>query len=180
MTTDTRSLAGTFTEDGARSAFGFSVVYYFNGSKTFRGSLDDVEATLTALPDGLFLGGTAQVYSISIREPAELRAHVLSDDFFDADNHPEVTFRSTRVELADDGAARVEGDLTIAGTTREVSAQGTWRGPDSLARVAIDLETSIDRRDFGFEWQMDVPGGGEALAWDVGLDVHLELVQQDD
>ena len=180
MITDTQSLARTFTEDGARSAFGFSVVYSFNGSKTFRGSLDDVEATLTTGPDGIFLGGTAQVISISIREPAELRAHVLSDDFFDADHHPEVTFRSTSVELADDGAARVEGDLTIAGTTREVSANGTWGGPDALARVAIDLETSIDRRDFGFEWQMDVPGGGQALAWEVGLDVHLELVQQDE
>jgi polyisoprenoid-binding protein YceI len=176
MITNTRSLAGTFTADAARSAFGFSVVFYFNGSQTFRGSFDDVEATFTTGPDGLFLGGTARVDSISIREPVERRAHVLADDFFDADNHPELTFRSTSVELDDDGAAHVEGDLTIAGTTREVSAQGTWRRSD---RVVIDLETRIDRRDFGFEWQMEVPGGGEALAWEVGVEIHLELVQQD-
>jgi polyisoprenoid-binding protein YceI len=180
MTTETRPLEGTFTQDGARSGFGFSVVYFFQGSKTFRGSLDDVEATLTAGPDGLFLGGTAQVESISIQEPVELRAHVLSDDFFDADNHPEVTFRSTSVELREDGAARVEGELTIAGMTREVSGTGTWSGPDAVGRVVIELATSIDRRDFGFEWQMDVPGGGLALAWQVDLDIHVELVRQED
>jgi polyisoprenoid-binding protein YceI len=180
--TDTQVLDGRFTEDGIHSTFGFSVVH--NGINTFRGSLDDVAATLTAGPDGLSLEGTAKVESISIREPAVFRANVLSEAFFDAENHPEVTFRSTSVELGDDGAARVDGELTIAGTTREVSAEGTWRGPvkgfDSLARVAIELETSFDRRAFGFAWQMDLPGGGEAVAWEVGLDVHLELVQQDD
>ena len=182
MTTATQTLEGTFTEDGVHSAFGFSVVHA--GINTFRGSLDNAEATLTAGPDGLSLEGTAKVESISVREPAEFRAHVLSPEFFDAENHPEVTFRSTSVELGDDGAARVEGELTIAGTTREVSAKGTWRGPvrgpDSLPRIAIELEASFDRREFGFEWQMELPGGGEALGWEVGLHVHLELVQQDD
>ena len=182
MTSETQTLEGRFTEDGVHSAFGFSVVY--SGGSTFRGSLDDVEVTLSAGADGLSLEGTAKVESISIREPAQFRAHVLGKDFFDADNHPEVTFRSTSVELGDDGVARVEGELTISGTTREVSAEGAWRGPvkgpDSLAHVAIELETSFDRRDFGFEWQMDMLEGGDALTWEVGLDVHLDLVQQDD
>ena len=179
MTSQTQALGGRFTEDGARSAFGFSVVR--NGSDTFRGSLDDVAATLTAGPDGLSLEGTATVESISIREPAEFRAHVLGEEFFDAGNHPEVTFRSTRVELAEDGAARVAGELTIAGATREIGAEGTWRRSlDGRGRIAIDLETSFDRREFGFDWQMELLGGGDALAWEVGLDVHLELVRRDD
>jgi polyisoprenoid-binding protein YceI len=181
MSTETHALEGRFTADGVHSAFGFSVVHA--GINTFRGSLDDVEATLTAGTDGLSLEGTAKVESISIREPAEFRAHVLSEAFFDADNHPTVRFKSTSLELGEDGAARVAGELTIAGTTREVSAGGTWRGPvkgpDSRPRVAIELETSFDRREFGIEWQMELPGGGEALAWEIGLDVHLELVQQD-
>jgi len=169
MTSQTQALEGRFTEDGALSACGFSVVVVFNGTNTFRGSLEDVKATLTADRDGLSLEGTA---------------HVPSEEFFDAGNHPEVTFRSTSVELGDDTTARVEGELTIAGTTREVSAEGTWRGPvkgpDSLARVLIDLETRFDRRYFGFAWQAELPGGGEALAWEVGLDAHLVLVQHDD
>jgi polyisoprenoid-binding protein YceI len=168
MTTETPALEGRFTVDGVHSTFGFSVVHL--GINTFRGSFDDVEATLTTGPDDLSLEGRAKVESISIREPAEFRAHVLSEELFDAEHHPEVTVRSTSVELGDDGAARVEGELTIAGTTREVSAEGTWRGPvkgpDSLARAAIELETSFDRREFGFEWQMELPGGGRpAAAW---------------
>ena len=178
MSPETQALEGRFTEDGGRSAFGFSIVR--NGGDTFRGSLDAVAAILTDGPDGLSLQGKATVESISIREPAEFRAHVLGEEFFDAEHHPEVTFRSTGVELDEDGAARVDGELTIAGTTREVSAKGTWRTSlDSPGRVAIDLETSFDRREFGFDWQMELPGGGEALAWEVGLDVHLELVRQD-
>ena len=176
MTTETQALDGRFTADGAHSAFEFSIVR--NGDDAFRGSLDDVEATLTAGSDGLSLQGTARVESISIREPAVFRAHVLGEEFFDADNYPELTFRSTSVELADDGAARVEGELTIAGANRRVSAAGTWRR--TPARIAIDLETSVDRREFGLDWQMELPGGGNALAWEVGLDVHLELVRRDD
>jgi polyisoprenoid-binding protein YceI len=180
MTTATEVLEGIFIADGVHSTFGFSVVHM--GINSVRGSLDDVEATLTAGPEGLFLGGAAKVESISIREPAVFRAHILSADFFDAENHPDVTFRSTSVELRDDGAARVRGELTIAGTTRDISAQGAWRGPvegpDARTRLAIELAMSFDRREFGFEWQMELPGGGEALGWVVGLDVHLELLQQ--
>src|SRR5919107_5048417 len=111
MSSTTQALDGRFTDDGVNSTFGFSIVR--NGNDTFRGSLDDVAATLTAGPDGLALEGTAKVESISIREPAEFRAHVLSEEFFDAGNHPEVTFRSTSVDLAEEGTARVAGDLTI-------------------------------------------------------------------
>lgn len=182
MTTQMQALDGTFTQDGIHSSFGFSVVH--NGITTFRGTLDEVEATLTAGPAGLSLEGAAKVTSISIREPEPFRTHILSGEFFDAENHPEVTFRSTSVALGDDRTARVTGALTIAGTTREVSAEGVWRGPvkgfDARPRVAIELETSFDRRDFGFAWQMELPGGELALSWEVDLDVRLALVRQAD
>jgi polyisoprenoid-binding protein YceI len=176
MTTETHALDGRFTDDGTHSSFEFSI--FRNGNDAFRGSLDDVVATLTAGPDGLSLEGTAQVESISIREPAVFRAHVLGEEFFDADNHPEVTFRSTSADLGEDGTARIAGELTIAGAARAVTAMGTWRR--TTARVTIDLATAVDRRDFGLDWQMELPGGGNALAWEVRLDVHLELLQQDD
>ena len=177
MSSTTQALDGRFTDDGVNSTFGFSIVR--NGNDRFRGSFDDVAATLTAGPDGLSLEGTAAVESISIREPAEFRAHVLGAEFFDAANHSQLAFRSTGVELGDDGAARVAGALTIAGATREVSAEGSW-SLDSPGRITIELRTSFDRRHFGFDWQMELPGGGDALAWEVGLEVHLELVPHDD
>lgn len=178
--TATKTQEGTYQADPVHSVFGFSVLY--NGIAPFRGTLDDVSATLKADGDELQLEGAARVESISIREPEQFRAHVLSEEFFDAANHPEVSFRSTKVEVADDGSARVEGELSIAGRTKEVTAEGRFRegirGLDGNERVAFELETEFDRRDFGFDWQMELPTGGDALAWDVTLSVNVQLVKE--
>jgi len=182
MTTAVQPFAGTYHADPVHSSFGFGVLY--SGTGKFRGTLDDVSATLTAGDDGVVLEGAARVESISIREPEMFRAHVLGGEFFDAENHPEVKFRSTKVDLAEDGTARVEGELTIAGTTRSVAAAGTWREPVDAAggglRAGLELATVIDRRDFGFDWQMELPSGDEALAYDVTLEIDLQLVQREE
>jgi polyisoprenoid-binding protein YceI len=178
--TATRELHGTYAADGVHSVFGFSVLH--NGISSFKGTLSDVTAGLRAGDDGLELEGAAKVESISIVEPEQLRAHVLSEEFFDAENHPEVTFRSTDVELSEDGRARVEGELSIKGITKPVTATGSYRGPvtgpDENERAAFELEATFDRRDYGFDWQMELPGGGNALDWDITLSVHLELVKE--
>ena len=179
MTTAVQPYTGTYVADPVHSSFGFAVEY--SGRGKFRGTLDDVTATLTAGDDGLALEGAAKVESISIHNPAQFRAHVLGPEFFDSENHPEVTFSSSSIELADDGAARLAGELTIAGTTRPVEIAGTWTEPIPAAggglRAGLQLATTIDRRDFGFEWQMALPNGADALAYEVTLDVSLQLVQ---
>jgi polyisoprenoid-binding protein YceI len=179
MTTAVQPFSGTYLTDPIHSSFGFAVKYA--GAGKFRGNLDDVSATLTAAGDDLVLEGSARVESISIQNPPQFRAHVLGPDFFDAGNHPEVSFRSTRVELAEDGSARVEGELTIAGVTRSVATAGTWAEPTPAAggglRGGLELSTILDRRDFGFDWQMELPNGGDALGYDVTLDVTLALIQ---
>ena len=119
MATATK-LSGTYTADPVHSSFAFSVRY--QGVSLFKGSLDEVDAKLV---DGA-LEGAAKVESISIRTPEQFRAHVLSAEFFDAENHPTVDFRSNDIEVGDDGTAKVEGELTIKGITRPVSATGTW------------------------------------------------------
>jgi polyisoprenoid-binding protein YceI len=178
VTTSVQPFAGAYAADPVHSSFGFAVQYA--GTGKFRGTLDDVSATLTAGDDGPALEGAARVESVSIREPEQFRAHVLGPDFFDAENHPEVTFRSTAIELSEDGTARLDGELTIAGTTRPVAIAGTWAEPVAAAgglRAGLELATVIDRRDFGFDWQMALPGGGDALGYDVTLEVSLALLQ---
>jgi polyisoprenoid-binding protein YceI len=112
-----------------------------------------------------------------------MRASVLGPEFFDAEHHPEITFRSTAVRLADDGRAEVDGELTIRGVTRPVSASGRYAAPRlaSFGEVAgLQLRTSFDRRQFGFEWQMELPGGGDAVGWDVELEIDLLLKRDAD
>ena len=116
MAATSTPLAGAYTADPIHSSFGFAVRY--QGVSIFRGTLDGVQATLA----GGRLEGTAQVESISIRTPEQFRAHVLSAEFFDAANHPEVTFESTELDLREDGTAVVKGDLTIKGITKPIEA----------------------------------------------------------
>jgi polyisoprenoid-binding protein YceI len=172
----TTALAGTFNADPVHSSFGFAVKY--QNVSIFRGTLGEVAATLA---DGK-LEGTAQVESISIVTPEQFRAHVLSADFFDVENHPTVTFTSSDLDLADDGTAKVTGDLTIRGVTQPVTATGTWTAPSADAfgntRAHLQLETVIDRTQFGLNWNMPLPTGGNALANDVTLTVDVALVQQ--
>jgi polyisoprenoid-binding protein YceI len=172
----TTALAGTFNADPVHSSFGFAVKY--QNVSNFRGSLGEVTATFA---DGK-LEGSAKVESISIVSPEQFRAHVLSADFFDVENHPTVDFTSTDVDLADDGTATVAGDLTVRGVTKPVTATGTWQAPSVDAfgntRAHLQLEVTIDRTDFGLNWNMPLPSGGDALANDVTLTVDIALLQQ--
>lgn len=178
--TATQPLSGVYTADPVHSSFAFAVRYM--GVSTFRGTLGDVTATLTAGEDGLALEGAARVASISIRTPEQFRVHVLSAEFFDVANHPEVTFHSARVELAEDGTAVIEGDLTIRGTTLPVRAEGRWSPETEVLggrKAGLTLETTIDRTAYGLNWNADLPGGGKALANDVTLTVELALIPRE-
>ena len=170
------TLAGTYNADPVHSSFGFAVKY--QNVSLFRGTLGDVAATLV---DGT-LEGTAKVESISIRTPEQFRAHVLSGDFFDVENHPEVKFVSSDLDLAEDGTAKVNGELTIRGVTKPAVATGTW-APVSVdafgnSRAHLQLETVVDRTQYGLNWNMPLPSGGNALANDVTLTVDIALIQQ--
>ena len=174
--TTTTPLSGTYTADPIHSSFGFAVKY--QGVSVFRGTLDEVEATL----EGGRLEGAAKVESISIRTPEQFRAHVLSPEFFDAANHPEVRFVSDELDLREDGTAKVTGELTIKGITKPVEATGTWIAPaaDAFgnARGHLNLESVIDRTEWDINWNMALPSGGNVLANDVTLTVELSLVEQ--
>jgi polyisoprenoid-binding protein YceI len=166
--------AGTYVIDPVHSSFGFAVKH--NGISTFRGQFEQVDAAL----DGGVLTGAARVDSVKTAIP-QLKDHLLSPEFFDATDAPWITFLSTDIRLGDDGSAEVDGELTIRGVTNAVSAKGTYGaalGMTGSEVVGFDLETTIDRRDYGLNWQAPLPRGGDAVAWDVTLQIHLELAAE--
>jgi polyisoprenoid-binding protein YceI len=178
--TAVQPFSGTYRAQPTPSSIAFAVRH--SGVFSYRGSLSEVEATLRGDGDALTLEGSARVESISVVEPPAMRASVLGPEFFDAERHPEITFRSTAVHLDDDGLAAVDGELTIRGVTRPITAVGHYALPreTSFGEVAgLQLQTSFDRREFGFDWQMELPGGGVAVGWDVELDIDL-LLRRDD
>jgi polyisoprenoid-binding protein YceI len=173
-TTVTEIPAGTYGLDTVHSSIGFGVKY--NGIATYRSSFEKYDAALT---DGV-LTGSADVSSIAVDEP-NFKGHLQTADFFDAENAPTITFRSTDVKIGDDGQGEVTGDLTIRGVTKTVVAKGdVGAGPDAFGneRAAFQLSTTVDRREFGINWQNALPNGSDALAWDVTITVDLQFVKQ--
>jgi polyisoprenoid-binding protein YceI len=164
--------AGTYGVDTIHSTIGFGVKHL--GLSTFRSGFARYDAQLA---DGV-LTGTAEVASIQIEQP-DLKGHVLAADFLDAEASPTLTFRSTEIRAAADGSVEVDGELTIKGITKAVTATGTYaagQDPSGTERVAFELEAVVDRRAHGLDWQSELPSGGDALGWDVTLTAHLELV----
>jgi polyisoprenoid-binding protein YceI len=181
MPVQTQPFTGTFIADPNHSSFMFAVKHM--KVSTFRARFGDVEARLVGEEAGLSLEGRARAESISISNPPEFREHVVNgEDFFDAGNHPEIVFRSTSVELDEDGRARVDGELEIKGISRPLTATGSYEpsveDPYGLTRTALDLRATVDRRDWGMGWQMPLPNGGDVLGYEVELTVQLELISE--
>jgi polyisoprenoid-binding protein YceI len=168
---------GTWTVDPVHSTVGFRVKHHAVG--TFRGRFAEVAGSYDASAGTL----TGSARAASVQVPIDmLRDHLLKEDFFDAEQHPEITFVSTSV-TADGGALAVEGDLTLRGVTQRVQATGTISGPSRVAHydgtvhdhIGMDLELTIDRRDFGVSFNNPLVDGQLNLGWDVGLEFALEL-----
>ena len=180
MTTATETTnavpTGTWVVDNTHSSANFEVEH--GGLSVFRGGFKPIEATLTSGDDGVVLEGRADVESILV-DDENLRPHLLSPDFFDVARNPEITYRATDISGSADDLT-INGELSMAGITLPVSARGRVRGPVSFGEIdklSLSLETTVDRTLFGMVWQMELPGGGQALANDVKLVAELELNQ---
>lgn len=172
--------ASTYVVDPVHSSIGFAVVH--NGVSTFRSGFAGYEAKLRG-GEGPRLEGSVDVASVEIDEP-QLKGHLLSPEFFDAERYPQLRFSSNALEVAADGSATIRGELQVRGETHEVEASGRLveLGADLAGkpRVGLSLEASVDRRSFGLDWQAELPSGGEVLDYEVKIAVELELVKEDE
>jgi polyisoprenoid-binding protein YceI len=164
---------GTWTVDPVHSSIGFAVKH--SGVMTFRGTFDEFDAKLV---DGR-LEGTATVASVRVDDP-NLVGHLQTPDFFDAEQFPELRFVSRSIARNGDRVT-IDGDLTMRGVANPVEIVGTATGPitDGYGnqRLGLDVETTVNRRDFGIDWSMDLPSGDPALADEVTITANLALVQ---
>ena len=180
MATAVQTAEGNYELDKTHSTVHFAVSHV--GVSSFRASFGAIDARLVLENGRAELEASAVVESLSIVDPPEFREHVVrGDDFFSAGAHPELTFRSTSVELGGDGRAAVSGDLVLRGVSAPVSASGTYSAPTEdpfgHTRIGLQLEATIDRRTWGMGWQMPLPNGGDALGWEVVITAHLELIK---
>ena len=165
----------TWKIDPTHTTAGFSVKHMM--FTTVRGKFNEVDGTITFDPQNPGSASVdAHVRSSSVfTGVADRDNHLRGADFFDADNHPAITFKSTGVQSATPTKATVVGDLTIRGTTKQVTMDveylGTGKNPWGATVAGFTATTTINREEFGLTWNQALEAGGIL----VGRDVKLEL-----
>lgn len=114
---------------------------------------------------------------------ADRDAHLRSPDFLDAEAHPHLLFRSKRVALVDENEAKLVGDLTIRGVTREVTLdvafQGRARSPFGPFETAgFNATGKINRKEWGLTWNAAIETGGVVVGDEIALNIEIELTRQ--
>lgn len=167
---------GTWSIDVSHSLAEFSVRHMM--VSTTRGQFQNVSGTLTIDESDLTkskVEATIDVKSLTTRDEKR-DGHLMSADFFDADNFPTITFKSTAIEKKDDDYI-VTGDLTIHGATRSVNLKTEFNGfnttPWGGRVVGFSADTEISRKDFGLEWNVALETGGVLVGDKVKI--HLEV-----
>jgi len=150
------------------------------GARDYRAGFREIDATLE--PAAGTLVANVPVDSLDLNNPV-IRERMLSAEFLDAARFPQVRWVVTQIEGDASRAISALGELSIHGHTRTVAASGKIGLPGAGLlspenRVGLELSATIDRRDFGLDWQEQLPGGGDTLGWDVTLEALLEFVEQ--
>jgi polyisoprenoid-binding protein YceI len=177
----TPTTATRWTLDPGHSAVGFSVRHLM--ITNVRGEFEKFRGDVTydaAHPEATRITATIDVASLNTRE-AKRDADLRSALFFDVENHPEMTFVSKSARDAGEGNLEVAGDLTIRGTTREVtlsvrdiSAAQDMRGN---ARIGATASTKIKRSDFGMTWNKALETGGVVVGEVVTITLEVSIVK---
>jgi len=171
--------AGSFKVDPTHSNVGFEVRHM--GIATVRGAFKTFEGTLVSADDGLILEGSVEVQSIDTGD-ANRDGHLAAPDFFDAAQHPQITFHSTSVEPAGDGQVRLTGEITIKGISKPIELTGVVADPGTTdpwgnERVGLELQGVIDRREFDLKWNQTLPNGNLLVANEVKLLLSVSAVK---
>ena len=172
----TKIPSGTWSIDPTWSALEFEVKKI--GLINVKGRVLGFTGTIQG-GDHPSIEGTVDVSSITTFDETR-DGHVQSPDFFDVARYPHLRFESTSVETDGDELV-VGGDLTIKGITKPVELRGSFLGtaidPTGNERVALELSGTIDRTDFGLQWNAPLPGGGFLLPSEVVLEASFAAVK---
>lgn len=108
--------------------------------------------------------------------------HLRSDDFFAAEQYPKMMFISKSMEKVGENEYKLVGDLTIRGTTKEITLDVTHNGtitdPYGNTRAGFSLDGEIDRFDYGIKWDKTLDAGGLVVGDTVDINIETELIQQ--
>jgi polyisoprenoid-binding protein YceI len=166
--------------DPSHSQVSFSVRHMMFAK--VRGSFKTWRAELNLADDLAASKVSVEIDAASIDTGEEKRdAHLRSADFFDAENHPKLTFASKRVDQTKDGLKLI-GDLTMRGVTKEVALDveeaGRGKDPWGQDRVAFNAKTTVDRTQWGLKWNQALEAGGVLVSEKVEIAIDIQAVKK--
>jgi polyisoprenoid-binding protein YceI len=173
----------TWLIDDVHTHIGFSVKHMMVA--TVRGQFKAYRGTLALDPADFARSrfeGEIDVASIDTGN-GQRDDHLRTGDFFDAANHPKITFKSTKIEPKSGGSTGeyvLHGDLTIRGVTKPVALEveylGTSKNPWGKTVAGLSAHATINRRDFGVSYNALLETGGVAVGEKVKIEIEAELV----
>lgn len=169
----------TLTIDKVHSEAAFQVRHLVT---KVRGRFADFGGTIQldeAHPDKTSVDFTIQTASIDTNTP-DRDTHLKSEDFFFVEKYPTITFKSTRVAKAGADSYSVTGTLTVRGVSREitlaVTSLGTAKDPWGNMRAGFEAETTINRKDFGLNWNAALETGGFLVGDEVKVTLTIQAI----
>lgn len=181
MSTSTAVPTGTWSVDPAHSRVEFQVKHL--GIATVRGHFGVFEGTLE-IGDDLASAkayGTVDVGSVNTNEEKR-DAHLRSPDFFDADQHAQITFASTSITPVDEDTFAIAGELTLHGETRPITLKaevnGTEQDPWGNERVGLEVTGQLNRGDYGMTFNQALGSGNMLVSDKVKLTLDISAVKQ--
>ena len=171
---------GTFAIDTSHSSVEF-VARHLMVSKV-RGRFDSFAGTITVADDPLASSVEVSIDVASVNTGEEGRdQHLRSGDFFEAEQHPTLTFRSTAVRHVGGNEFAVDGELAIKGVQRPITLPATLEGvagdPWGGQRVAVESTIEIDREEFGLTWNQALETGGVLVGKKVKIERAVQAVR---
>jgi polyisoprenoid-binding protein YceI len=168
--------------DAAHSSLDFSVRHMM--VSRVKGTFHSFEASVEADPEDLTTADiffSVDVASIDTRNE-DRDKHLKSADFFDVENYPKMTFKSTNIVKTGEREYDVTGDLTIRGVTRPVTFSVTYEGqgknPWGAQVAGFSGEGKINRNDFGLTWNSPLETGGVLVGEEVKISIEIEATKE--
>ncbi len=178
---DTPALpAGTWSLDPTHTHIGFTVRHMMVAK--VRGSFGDFSAEITVGDNPLesSLSAVVQMASIDTGN-GDRDGHLRTNDFFAIEEFPTMTLASTSFVEGGDGAYTMNADLTIKGVTRPVAFElefaGTGKDPWGNTKAGFSASATINRKDFGIEWNAPLETGGVLVGEQVKIEIDAEIAQ---
>ncbi|MDP9332633.1 MAG: YceI family protein [Actinomycetota bacterium] len=173
--------AGSYALDQSHSHVSFSARHLMVTKVRGRFPVTAGHLDIAEDPTQSSVEATIDVSAVDSGDPKR-DEHLRSADFFDAEQYPTVSFRSTRVHDRGDGEFTLEGELTVRDSTRPVTLQGEYLGsqesPWGDTRVGFTAETEINRKDWGLTWNVALETGGVLVGDKIKLTIDAEWVKE--